>query len=407
MPTCRHRWRERLGSVTPSAKPSLWLHAVSMGEARAAAPLIRSLKATYPTMVITVTTTTATGAAQIEPLVDSQVEHFYAPYDLPDVVGRFLSRRQVTLCVIMETEIWPNWLAVCHQRGIPIVLANARLSKRSYRHYHWARFFVKPLLNYYSGILARSDQDAEHFLQLGADRAIVNVAGDIKFDLSLPEGLSAAAQALRKNMGHRPVWVAASTHEGEEEIILAAFAQLKQEFSDLLLVLVPRHPERFPEVFELCKEANDYTQEPSTETDFVIARRSLDEPIQQTTDILLGDTIGELLLFYALSDLALVGGSLVPIGGHNLIEPAALGKPIITGQHMGNFKALTAKLLTIGGLCIVYNQASLVTAVKDLLEDPEDGQAMGAAAAALVSRNKGSLKKHVLFIEKLFPNTER
>ncbi|HSC83364.1 MAG TPA: lipid IV(A) 3-deoxy-D-manno-octulosonic acid transferase, partial [Pseudomonas sp.] len=327
-----------LGAFAPGG---IWVHAVSLGESIAAAPLIRELLARYPHLPITVTSMTPTGSERIQALFGSRIQHCYLPYDLPWACKRFLCKVQPQLAVIMETELWPNHIHQCAMRGVPVVLANARLSERSARGY--ARFtkLTAPMLGELSLIAVQSEAEAERFRQLGARPDCVEVTGSIKFDLSVDPQLQQRATALRAEWGAtaRPLWIAASTHAGEDEIILAAHRQLLQQFPQALLILVPRHPERFASVFELC-----------TREGFGTVRRSLGVAVTAETQVLLGDTLGELLFLYALADLAFVGGSLVANGGHNLLEPAALGKPLLSGPHLFNFLEIATLLREAGDL---------------------------------------------------------
>ncbi|PKM25430.1 MAG: 3-deoxy-D-manno-octulosonic acid transferase, partial [Gammaproteobacteria bacterium HGW-Gammaproteobacteria-12] len=335
-PAYARRINERFSLGLPAMKPGgIWVHAVSVGESIAAAPMIRALQARYPDLPITVTCMTPTGSERIQALFGESVQHCYLPYDLPWAAARFLDRAQPRLAVVMETELWPNHIHQCARRGIPVALANARLSERSARGY--ARFakLTAPMLAELSLIAVQTQTEAQRFLDLGARPGCVEVTGSIKFDLKIDAELLQRADALRQHWQAttRPVWIAASTHAGEDEIILAAHRQLLGKHPDALLILVPRHPERFNSVSELCLGQ-----------DLTTRRRSTGEAVQAGDQVLLGDTMGELLFLYALADIAFVGGSLVANGGHNLLEPAALGKPVLSGPHLFNFLEIAAQL---------------------------------------------------------------
>ena len=357
-PAYGKRIGERFAIGLPAFRTGgIWIHAVSLGESIAAAPLIRELLARHPELPITVTCMTPTGSERIQALFGSRIQHCYLPYDLPWACARFLGRLQPRLAVIMETELWPNHIHACHRRGIPVALANARLSERSARGY--ARFprLTAPMLAELSLIAVQTAAEAERFRQLGARPERVEVTGSIKFDLSVDPELPHRAAELRGAWGaaQRPLWIAASTHAGEDEVILAAHRQLLAERPDALLILVPRHPERFTQVFELCRREG-----------FTTLRRSTGEALAADVQVLVGDTLGELLFLYALADLAFVGGSLVANGGHNLLEPAALGKPLLAGPHLFNFLEIAAQLREAGDLLEVADAGQLHAALRQL-----------------------------------------
>ncbi|PWB33037.1 3-deoxy-D-manno-octulosonic acid transferase [Pseudomonas sp. SDI] len=377
---------ERFAFGLPALKPGgIWVHAVSVGESIAAAPMIRALLERYPQLPITVTCMTPTGSERIKAMFanEPRIQHCYLPYDLPWAAARFLDKAQPRLAVIMETELWPNHIHQCAKRGIPLALANARLSERSARGY--ARFarLTRPMLAELSLIAVQTEAEAERFRQLGARPECVSVTGSIKFDLTIDAQLLVRAAELRGQWAaqQRPVWIAASTHEGEDDVILAAHRQLLEHHSDALLMLVPRHPERFNAVHELSRQQ------------FTTLRRSSGEPVQADTQVLLGDTMGELLFLYALADIAFVGGSLVANGGHNLLEPAALEKPVLSGPHLFNFLEIAALLREAGALQEVDDAAGLAAAVRRLIELPRDAQRMGAAGLAVMKANQGALQR--------------
>lgn len=392
-PTYARRINERFSLGLPSIKPGgIWVHAVSVGESIAAAPMIRALQAHYPELPITVTCMTPTGSERIQALFGASVQHCYLPYDLPWAAARFLNRMQPRLAVVMETELWPNHIHQCAKRGIPVALANARLSERSARGY--ARFgkLTAPMLAELSLIAVQTQTEAQRFLTLGARPECVEVTGSIKFDLKIDAELLQRAIELRRQWQaeQRPVWIAASTHSGEDEIVLAAHRQLLKTQPDALLILVPRHPERFNSVHELCISERLTTR-----------RRSTAEAVQASDQVLLGDTMGELLFLYALADIAFVGGSLVANGGHNLLEPAALGKPVLSGPHLFNFMEIAAQLREAGALSEVENAMQLADKVAALLNEPSEMQRMSQAGLSVLKANQGALQRLLEGLQRL------
>ncbi|MFG0722843.1 lipid IV(A) 3-deoxy-D-manno-octulosonic acid transferase [Pseudomonas sp. GLN_6] len=389
-PAYAKRIGERFAFGLPPLKPGgIWLHAVSVGESIAAAPLVRELLARYPQLPITITCMTPTGSERIQAMFGGaeyagRVQHCYLPYDLPWAAARFLDQVQPRLAVIMETELWPNHIHQCAKRGIPVVLANGRLSERSARGY--ARFanLTAPMLAELDLLAVQTALEAERFRSLGARPECVEVTGSIKFDLSIDPALLTRAAALREQWQatQRPVWIAASTHAGEDEIVLAAHRELLTHNPDALLILVPRHPERFNAVFELSQRQG-----------FSARRRSTDEALLMSDQVLLGDTMGELLFLYALADIAFVGGSLVANGGHNLLEPAALGKPVLSGPHLFNFLEIAAQLRAAGALSEVADANGLAQRVAQLWREPETALAMRDAGQAVMQANQGALAR--------------
>lgn len=386
-PAYAKRIGERFSCNMPTLQPGgIWVHAVSVGESIAAAPMIRALLQRYPQLPITVTCMTPTGSERIQALFanEPRIQHCYLPYDLPCAAARFLDRVQPKLAVIMETELWPNHIHQCAKRGIPVALANGRLSERSAKGY--ARFskLTAPMLAEMSLFAVQTEAEAQRFRDLGARLETVEVTGSIKFDLTIDPQLLQRAAELRSQWQaqDRPVWIAASTHEGEDEVVLDAHRRLLANHPDALLILVPRHPERFNSVFELCQREG-----------FATVRRSTGAHVDAQTSVLLGDTMGELLFLYALADSAFVGGSLVPNGGHNLLEPAALAKPVISGPHLFNFLDIAAQLREAGALAEVDDAEGLAVEVQRLFELPRDAQRMAEAGLAVMRRNQGALQR--------------
>ncbi|WP_137821216.1 lipid IV(A) 3-deoxy-D-manno-octulosonic acid transferase [Pseudomonas sp. D(2018)] len=384
-PAYARRIGERFAFGLPAIRPGgIWVHAVSVGESIAAAPMVRALLERYPDLPITITCMTPTGSERIRALFGDRVQHCYLPYDLPWAAARFLDRVRPKLAVIMETELWPNHIHQCARRGVPVVLANARLSERSARGY--ARFgkLTAPMLAELSWIAVQTEAEAARFRALGARSECVGVTGSIKYDLRIDPALLQRAGALRSQWGAgaRPVWIAASTHAGEDEVVLAAHKTLLAQRPDALLILVPRHPERFGPVFELCRREG-----------LAAVRRSSGALVAQTDSVLVGDTMGELLFLYALADIAFVGGSLVPNGGHNLLEPAALGKPVLSGPHLFNFLEIAAQLRDAGALAEVADADQLAAQVGALWIDTGRAEAMREAGLGVLKANQGALER--------------
>jgi 3-deoxy-D-manno-octulosonic-acid transferase len=386
-PAYAQRIGERFArGLPPMQRGGIWVHAVSVGESIAAAPMIRALLARYPQLPITITCMTPTGSERIQSMFanEPRVQHCYLPYDFPWAAGRFLDHIQPKIGVIMETELWPNHIHQCAKRGIATVLANARLSERSARGYGRFARLTRPMLAEMSLIAVQTETEAQRFRDLGARPASVSVTGSIKFDLTIdPQLLARAAQQREAwQTAQRPVWIAASTHAGEDEVVLSAHRELLTSHPDALLILVPRHPERFDSVFELSRQQG-----------FNSVRRSKAEPVVRETSVLVGDTMGELLFLYALADIAFVGGSLVPNGGHNLLEPAALDKPVLSGPHLFNFLEIAAMLRNAGALEEVSDAGGLAATVRRLIEQPEQAKAMAHAGLAVMKANQGALQK--------------
>lgn len=383
------RWGERFGFVAPAPRASLWLHAVSVGETRAAAPLVKALRAAYPGLLLWVTTTTATGSAQVRALFGDTVAHSYLPYDLPGAVQRFLRRARPRALIVMETELWPNLFYYCARAGVPIAIANLRLSARSHARYTRFARLTRATLAQVRVFAAQAAADAERIRALGAPAERVQVTGNIKYDIAFPDDLPARAKALRAALGARPTWIAASTHAGEDEIVLHAHRDLLRERQDLLLILVPRHPERFGQVVKLAAQ------------EFKSRRRSAGVLPDAETHVWVGDTMGELPLLLAVADVAFVGGSLAPVGGHNILEPAALGIPSVFGPHMFNFADIAVAALAAGAATQVQTAAELAPAVARYLRQPKSRAAAGEAATRWVAANRGALDKTVALIDSL------
>jgi 3-deoxy-D-manno-octulosonic-acid transferase len=391
-PSYWQRWPERFGHspLLNDQQAVIWIHAVSVGEVEATRPLIKTLFAEYPQHQIIITTMTPTGSERVKLLYGDSVMHCYIPYDVSFAVQRFLKRTHPQFGIIMETEIWPTMLLSCQRLNIPLVLANARMSERSAKSY--ARFanFTKTILQSLQFIAAQSDADRQRFKHLGADIKKVHAIGNLKYEISLPTSLEEQAIAMRNLWdNHRPIWVAASTHEGEEAIILNASRQVRAACPELLLIIVPRHPERFDRVTALSQRAG-----------FKTLRRSEHRPCPSDVQVLVVDTMGELPLFYAASDVAFVGGSLVPIGGHNILEPAALARPIITGPHYFNFNEITQQFLNADAAIQINDTEQLAETVIKLLQNSPQRAQMGDAALQLMANSQGASKRLVNLIKR-------
>lgn len=382
-PGYRQNWRQRLGLGPTIGQPVIWVHAVSVGETVAIAPLVHRLLARYPQHRLLITNMTPTGAAQVRTLFGDRVEQRFCPWDIPLALRAFLRRTCPELCIIVETELWPNLVDQCARAGVPVLLANARLSARSARGYQRFSALTKPMLQQLSLIAAQGQADAERFVALGMPSERVDVTGSIKFDLRPDATQVAAGRALREQLGNdRPVLIAASTHQGEDEVLLQAWQQLREEHPQLVLMLVPRHPERFDAVAELCRGYSDR-----------LVLRSRGEQPDEHTKLYLGDSMGELMLFYAAADIAFVGGSFSGTGGHNPLEPAALGLPVIMGPDCFNFQSITDALGEAGGLVRVANVAGLQAQLSIWLEDADRRREAGQQAAAFVAANRGALDR--------------
>ena len=384
---------ERLGFGPAAVAGGLWVHAVSVGEVQAAASLVRALRKRHPDLPLTLTTATPTGRARARALFGADVTVRYLPYDLPGPVGRFLERVRPRLGIVLETELWPNLYRASDRRGLPLVLASARVSERSVGRYRRLGGIVRETLAGRVLVAAQSAADAARFVALGAAGERTCVVGNLKFDFELPAEVEARGRALRAGLGAgRPVWVAGSTHEGEEELVLEAHERLRASRPDALLVLAPRHPQRFEAVAALLRRRGA-----------AFATRAGGGAVGAEASVLLLDTLGELVLFYAAADLAFVGGSLVPVGGHNLLEPAALGKPVVTGPYTANAAPVARLLIEAGAATVAADAAALAATVARLLADDAARRSAGAAGLAALAANRGALARFLALLEPLLP----
>lgn len=390
------RWTERFGFVPDHVSQQgpfdLWLHAVSVGEARAAAPLVKRLLEANPKANILVTTTTPTGSAMVTMMLKNTVEHCYFPYDLAWAMNKFVASIKATTVLIMETEIWPNMIEAVHKSGSTLIYTNVRLSERSYSSYAKFPKFVQRTLDMVDHFAVQGKLDQKHLELLGVNSNKISQTGSIKFDVNIAPSLLESAEVLRRQLGSdRLIWIAGSTREGEEGIILSVYKALKERFPSLLLVLVPRHPERF-----------DYMARKIQRRDLVCARRTDNLPeLGADVDVYLGDTMGELSLMYASSDVAFVGGSLEPLGGQNILEPCALGVPVVFGPHMFNFPDISRWTIKEGAGKMVADEAELELVLAELLSNPSLRDDMGSRGVSFIDAHRGALEKNYLLIESL------
>ncbi len=388
----RGRLRERLGFVSRQPLPgAIWVHAVSVGEVQAAARLIRALQERFPGKQIVITTVTPTGANQVRSLFGDTVRHCYLPYDLPGSVARFISRIRPGVAIIIETEIWPTLYRALGRRRVPLVMASARVSEKSVSRYRRMARLFEDTLSHGLVIGAQSAADAERFRAIGAPEDRVSVTGNVKFDMQIPRESIDAGKAFRERYARtRPVWIAGSTHEGEEEAALTAHSAVLARHPNALLILVPRHPQRFDAVKSLLRKKS---------IDF--AERSQGDAPGDGHTVFLVDTLGELQRFYAASDVAFVGGSLVPVGGHNLLEPAVLGLPVLSGPHTHNAQEIADLLEQAGAVEIVSDAEGLGRGVARLFDDPAHAREVGTRSEAAVARSRGAVTRLVAMVEPL------
>ncbi|WP_376692309.1 lipid IV(A) 3-deoxy-D-manno-octulosonic acid transferase [Wenzhouxiangella sp. EGI_FJ10409] len=381
----RARWTERLGQVPESdQRPVLWLHAASVGEVNAIAALVTALLEQYPDHRLVISTMTVTGRAEairrFGDAGDARVETVFAPLDTPLAVSRWLARIRPRLAMVAETEIWPELYRGCRKRGIALVLVNARLAESAMQRYRRFRSLFAGALSSVNLAICQSDEDAQRFRELGLDEDRLAMAGNLKFDRAIPDNLGESVRRLRRQWGERPTWVAGSTRPGEEAIVLAAHRRLRARRPDALLVLAPRHPERSNEVRGLIEQA-ELTHQP------------VEEVVDAATAVVLIDRIGVLVSCYAAAPAAFVGGSLVDIGGHNLLEPAAFGKAVIAGPHLHQQADSAAALREKGALIEVHDADELAQAVATIWEDPQRALAYGSAALQVVENGRGSVRR--------------
>ena len=382
-PEYRDRWWQRWGFFgLRRPHPCLWVHAVSVGEVAAATPLIKRLLDTYPAWPVIVTTLTPTGADQVRRNFGDSVTHYYLPLDMPCAMDRLLDCIRPHLAIIMETELWPNLLAACQRRMIPVVIANARISPRSLKAYLRLRPLMREILGHVNRAAAQSTADADRLVQMGLDRQRIQVTGNLKFEFGVAESQTALPDWRAGWGANRQIWVAGSTHDGEEALLLDALSLLRMRWPDLLLVLVPRHPQRFAAVRALLESRG-----------VPYVRHSAGERPAADVPVFLVDAMGELGALYGMADLAFIGGSLVPVGGHNALEAVFHGVPVLTGPSVFNFGEIYEALFETGAAVSVQDAESLAREAAQWLENPVAAQQAGEKGRAWLLNNQGALDR--------------
>ncbi|MDO9103585.1 MAG: lipid IV(A) 3-deoxy-D-manno-octulosonic acid transferase [Methylovulum sp.] len=378
------RWYERF-AIYDKKYPEqvIWFHAVSVGEAEAVFPLIRQIQCQHPDASLLVTTTTPTGSARVTAVLNGVVAHVYLPYDLPDAVNRFMRCFKPRLAVIMETEIWPNLYASCGKNGIPLYVINARLSEKSARGYQKIPSLIRPALAQVKQIATQTQDDRQRFIAIGAHAENVITLGNIKFDINISADMVEQGLRLKADVfGKRLVWICASTHKGEEKICLDIYQELKPRLPDLLLLIAPRHPERFSEVKKLCGQLS-----------LDVVTRTSGAACTPSSDIYLIDTLGELKMLYVAADIAFIGGSMVPVGGHNILEAAAAGVPVLFGPYMANFKEIALDTLKHNAAIQCLDKDAIVNAIVMLSTDLKYRDELAARAKQFVQQNQGAMAR--------------
>jgi 3-deoxy-D-manno-octulosonic-acid transferase len=390
-PDFRKRWSERLAIYHQAhEKNVIFFHAVSVGEVESIFPLIKQMLQQQPELKILMTTTTPTGSARVKAVMGEKVQHVYLPYDIPSLLQHFLNHFKPRLAVIVETEIWPNLFALCQENNIPLVIINARLSQSSYQGYQKIAALTKPALNNLTAIATQTQEDADRFVALTGDKDKVQAIGNIKFDLDVDASVIAQGQALRAALfPQRFVWIIASTHKEEEDFFLDIYPQLKEKIPELLLLIVPRRMERFGEVKRLCEK-----------NQFQVVMRTSGQVCTQHTDVYLADTMGELKMLYAAADVAFVGGSMVPVGGHNVLEPAVTGIPVMFGSYMTNFKSIATGLLHAEAAIQCQNQLQLADAILKLYQQADYRQQLVENGMKFIKQNQGAVAKIIELLDK-------
>jgi 3-deoxy-D-manno-octulosonic-acid transferase len=383
-PAYRYRWGERFAFYTKnSIQDVIWFHAVSVGEAEALFPLAKKIRQQYPDAALLITTTTLTGSARVQAVMGDSVVHVYLPYELPGAISRFMRHFRPKMAVIMETEIWPNLFAYCGRHNIPLYLINARLSERSAKRYQKISALIVPVLAHVKLIAAQTEDDARRFVAIGAKAESVKVLGNMKFDVDIPSELIDQSQQLKAELFRdRFVWLLASTHKNEEAIFLEVYQAIKKIIPELLLVIAPRHPERFTEVKKLAEQQQ-----------LVVVVRTSGDICAPGADVYLADTMGELKLLYAAADVAFVGGSMVPVGGHNILEAAAVGTPVLFGPYMTNFKDIAEQVLQRNAAIQCQNSDEIISAIVALYRDAAQRQVLAEKGKVFVQQNQGAISR--------------
>ena len=389
----RQRWQERFSCKLPAAPSQrpVWIHAVSVGETVAATPIVNHLRDHFPTLPILFTTTTPTGAAAAMNRFGESILQVFFPYDLPHVVSRYVEHFNPRLLILMETELWPNLLNCCQGKNIPVLIANARLSEKSASRYRRFPSITGTMLSSIDCFAVQSKEDRDRFLSLGAANDLIEVTGSLKFDVELPPSTAESGQALRRFLGtNRAVVMAGSTRDGEEELLLETFKELRNRYPDLLLLIAPRHPERFDIVADLCRKER-----------VRVSRKSFNDPCTSEIQVYLIDSMGELPSFYAAADVAFVGGSLLPYGGHNVLEPAALGIPVVVGRYTYNFSDIVAILRSVGALTIADKPSDIGKRLEEWLNNSDARDRAGTAGRDIVMENRGAAAKVMQIVAKM------
>ncbi|KPU82239.1 3-deoxy-D-manno-octulosonic acid transferase [Psychromonas sp. PRT-SC03] len=392
-PVIGSRWKEHFGysPKLKTKKTPLWIHAVSVGEVIAVSPFIKQLKKQHPTLSIVLTTTTSTGAEQALKL-GNLIEHRYMPLDFSFAIKRFIKIINPQQLVIMETELWPNTLAITAKNNIPVIILNARLSARSFSRYQKIQWVFNLLAKNIDIILCQSNADAERFIDLGIKKQKIQVTGSIKYDIDIAHSDIIKGEKLKKQIGKRPIWIACSTHEGEDIILLNAHKKLLKTTENALLILVPRHPERFENVLQLALKLNLKTVSHSSQIN-----------LSADIEVYLGDTMGEMMALISVANVCFMGGSLLgdKVGGHNLLEPASLGKPILSGPSFYNFKGIGTQLINIQACTLCHNENDICEHLEILLNDIALQKKQGANALQMVEKNKGAIIKSINALEQI------
>ncbi len=384
-PAYRHRWGERFAFYNRKFTPNvIWFHAVSVGEAESLFPLVRKIQQQHPDAKLLITTTTPTGSARVKAVMQESVEHVYLPYDIPCVVSRFMRCFKPRIAVIMETEIWPNLFACCGSNEIPLYVINARLSEKSAGGYQKIPALIAPALAQAKLIATQTQDDALRFVAIGAKTETVRTLGNIKFDVEVPSDIVGQGLCLKADLfSGRFVWLIASTHKDEEAIFLEIYKELKLQIPEMLLVIVPRHPERFGEVKKLCEQHQ-----------LAVVMRTSGEACDHA-DVYLADTMGELKMLYAASDATFVGGSMVSAGGHNILEALAVGTPVLFGPYMANFKEIAQGVLRHDAAIQCQNKNEIISAIIELYADAASRQSFAEKGRVFVRQNQGAVVRIV------------
>ena len=392
-PSYRHRWYERFSIYNIKFSTGVvWFHAVSVGEAEALFPLLKQIKLKHPDTKLLITTTTPTGSARVKAVMQDTVSHVYLPYDLPDAICRFMSCFKPRMAVMMETEIWPNIFNYCGDHHIPLYIINARLSEKSSKGYQKISGLIHPALANIKCIATQTNDDASRFISIGADSEKVETLGNIKFDVEITTSTITKGLTIKADLFmDRFVWLIASTHKDEEKIFLDIYKVLKEKIPELLLILVPRHPERFPVVKKLIEK--EYLS---------VATRTLLETVNTKTDVYLVDTMGELKAMYAAADVAFIGGSMVANGGHNILEASAVGVPVMFGPFMDNFKEIARVVLIESAAIQCQSKSDIISSMKLLYEQPDYRKELARKGKAFVQKNQGAIDRICAMLEQHF-----